>query len=128
MLLALVVLQQLLLLEESNNSGSSSENSYDINKRQKYKFVNVLQLLLLPTGLNLRNILWHGFCACIPRPWLALILILTSQLDDEFEAMELDVASPTPASSMPKTTRVKELMTKAMLNPYARLPLFHHCK
>lgn len=36
------------------------------------------RLLLLPTpGLNLRNLLWHGFVTELPRPWLSLVLVLT---------------------------------------------------
>ena len=41
----------------------------------------VLQSLLLPRkGVNLRNLLWHGFCGGLPRPWLALTLCLTREL------------------------------------------------
>jgi hypothetical protein len=42
----------------------------------------ILMTLLMPHGLNLRNLLWHGFCAShFPRPWLALVLILTHNLE-----------------------------------------------
>lgn len=42
----------------------------------------ILMALLMPHGLNLRNLLWHGFCAShFPRPWLALVLILTHNLE-----------------------------------------------
>jgi len=40
----------------------------------------VLQCLLLPTGLNLRNLLWHGFVGSIPRSWLALVLVLNENI------------------------------------------------
>ena len=47
----------------------------------------VLQALLLPTpGLNLRNLLWHGFLASLPRPWLALILVLIVILERDYPA------------------------------------------
>ena len=36
----------------------------------------VLSTLLLPEGLNLRNLLWHGFLGDLPRAWLALVLVL----------------------------------------------------
>ena len=36
----------------------------------------VLRPLLLPTGLNLRNLLWHGFLSCLHRRWLALVIVL----------------------------------------------------
>ena len=43
--------------------------------------VPVLELVLLPTGLNLRNLLWHGFVAeHLPRAWLALVLVLQHQV------------------------------------------------
>jgi hypothetical protein len=38
---------------------------------------SVCELLLLPQGINLRNLLWHGFVAKLPRPWLALVLVVT---------------------------------------------------
>lgn len=53
--------------------------------------VSVLQMLLLPTGLNLRNLLWHGFVSDhIPRPWLALVVCLIQTLcpDSSFAEFE----------------------------------------
>jgi len=42
----------------------------------------ILMALLLPSGLNLRNLLWHGFCASsLPRRWLSLVLILIHNLE-----------------------------------------------
>lgn len=38
------------------------------------------ELLLLPQGVNLRNLLWHGFIEHLPRPWLSLVLVLTKLL------------------------------------------------
>ena len=38
--------------------------------------VPVLEALLLPNGLNLRNLLRHGFVSRLERPWLSLILTL----------------------------------------------------
>jgi hypothetical protein len=43
----------------------------------------ILQRLLLPhpAGLNLRNVLWHGFVGgALPRSWLALVVVLTTIL------------------------------------------------
>jgi hypothetical protein len=38
----------------------------------------ISKLLLLPTpGLNLRNLVWHGFIGTLPRAWLALVLVMT---------------------------------------------------
>jgi hypothetical protein len=42
----------------------------------------VLQSLLLPDGLNLRNLLWHGFCGSLPRAWLSLAVVLTETILD----------------------------------------------
>lgn len=45
--------------------------------------VVVLKSLLLPNdGLNLRNLLWHGFLPGIKRRWFALALVLTISIDD----------------------------------------------
>ena len=42
----------------------------------------MLELLLLPSGLNLRNLVWHGFLSTpeLPSSWCALCLVLTQQL------------------------------------------------
>ena len=40
----------------------------------------VYELLLTPAGLNLRNLLWHGFLAVLPRCWFSLVLTLTQVL------------------------------------------------
>jgi hypothetical protein len=41
----------------------------------------MLRQLLLPTGLNLRNVLWHGFVGALPtKAWLSLLIVLTVSL------------------------------------------------
>ncbi|CAM9199071.1 unnamed protein product [Phaeothamnion confervicola] len=42
----------------------------------------LLRLLLLPSGLNLRNVLWHGFLAPheLPRPWASLVVMVALDL------------------------------------------------
>jgi hypothetical protein len=45
--------------------------------------VMVLRSLLLPNnGINLRNVLWHGFLPAIDRRWFALSIVLTLSIDD----------------------------------------------
>ena len=64
---------------------SSSGTTKDDDKSQQQRTPEVLQALLLPTpGLNLRNLLWHGFVASLPRPWLALILVLSVILERDY--------------------------------------------
>lgn len=42
----------------------------------------ILKTLLLPLdGLNLRNLLWHGFIADIPRRWFSLVVVLVYNLE-----------------------------------------------
>ena len=44
-------------------------------------FQHTLCTLLLPqNGLNLRNLLWHGFVCTLPRRWFSLCLLLTHNL------------------------------------------------
>ena len=58
--------------------------------------VSVLRTLLLPkNGLNLRNLVWHGFLPTIPRRWLSLSMVLMLSLDkltgsSSFETTSLD--------------------------------------
>lgn len=45
--------------------------------------VIVLRSLLLPNdGINLRNLLWHGFVPAIHRRWCALSIVLIMSMDD----------------------------------------------
>jgi hypothetical protein len=37
--------------------------------------IAVLRVLLLPTGLNLRNLLWHGFVGQVHDVTVVLVLI-----------------------------------------------------
>ena len=43
----------------------------------------ILKTLLLPDGLNLRNLLWHGFITNIPPCWVALVLVLIRNLEND---------------------------------------------
>ncbi|CAB9523902.1 expressed unknown protein [Seminavis robusta] len=61
-------------LQETTTTTSSSQST---------EISSVLQVLLLPTGLNLRNLLWHGFVADLPRPWLALVVVLIVLLEQD---------------------------------------------
>lgn len=42
--------------------------------------VSVLRGLLLPTGINLRNLLWHGYIPILPQRWFALSIIILHNL------------------------------------------------
>ncbi|CAJ1946098.1 unnamed protein product [Cylindrotheca closterium] len=42
-----------------------------------------LQLLLLPSGLNLRNLVWHGFVPELPRHWLSVVVVLAIILQED---------------------------------------------
>lgn len=44
--------------------------------------VALMRTLLLPKGINLRNLIWHGFLASLPRRWLALCVIIFHNLTD----------------------------------------------
>jgi hypothetical protein len=58
----------------------------------------LLECLLLPTGLNLRNLLWHGFVGTVSRPWLALVVILVNQLEmgSSLHLEKVDSVDPPP--------------------------------
>jgi hypothetical protein len=71
-----------------------------IAKLHPKDLARVCALLLLPTGINLQSLLWHGFVAAnLPQPWLALVLILTKMLhlrqsqdvcqEDDVDAVEV---------------------------------------
>ena len=61
----------------------------------------ILKLLLLPVpGLNLRNLVWHGFIGTLPRAWLALVLVMTRIIQDKSNTAELSLPE-LPAEVMP---------------------------
>eukprot|EP00980_Cylindrotheca_fusiformis_P013095 scaffold3281_cov129-Cylindrotheca_fusiformis.AAC.14 len=118
------------------------------------------QLLLLPQGLNLRNLIWydleaamlcleksksffysfnihhllsyrHGFVSHLPRPWLALVLILHSALQQEkrtgFETTQ--VVKVVDLRSIPGLKSVIDCdidMQEAFYTVQAWLPESHH--
>lgn len=56
--------------------------------------ISVLRTLLLPiNGLNLRNLLWHGFLTAIPRRWLSLSVVLVLSLDELAGSCSFEVCS-----------------------------------
>ena len=78
----------------NNNTWNGKQNQYhhdDNNNNNDNnnddKLIPILQSLLLPNnkkgGLNLKNLLWHGFCGSLPRPWLALVISLTRQVQQQ---------------------------------------------
>ena len=80
---------------------------------------SILRTLLLPSGINLRNLLWHGFLPEIPRRWLALVVILIMSLEhldrvfvhsEEPESIETSI-SPGPDQLVCESVEV-ELLKK----------------
>jgi Domain of unknown function (DUF4209) len=99
----------------------------------------LLSAILLPTGLNLRNVLWHGFVGAptvdndddrfhgtqppvlLLRPWLSLILTLLHQLEQDQNRLE-----PTPRVwSVPKVR--KDGVDDACASSISQSPLFRNC-
>lgn len=69
----------------------------------------VCELLLLPTGINLRNLLWHGFVGSIPRPWLSLVVLLTSLIAAESSPSHQALMAATPRAEIMDFREKKEL-------------------
>ena len=94
----------------------------------------ILMTLLLPIGLNLRNLLWHGFCASnLPRRWLSLVLILTHNLErNDTQEMSLPTCDEELLMDMMNHPSVRDLLTSkrsdadslAILKGW--LPASHH--
>jgi hypothetical protein len=58
-----------------------------IAQMEDANFSGIFKLLLLPVpGLNLRNLIWHGFIGSLPRAWLALVLVMTRIVRDKSNA------------------------------------------
>ena len=64
--------------------------------------ISVTRTLLLPTnGLNLRNLLWHGFLPAIPRRWFSLSVVLVLSLDELAGSSSFELS---PFEGTPKPT------------------------
>ena len=94
----------------------------------------LLQTLLLPTGLNLRNLLWHGFCGGLPRPWLSLTICLTQQILSECPKQSptnsntspFDLASPDFSSFSLSSCNTTSHLAESNSVVQAWLPPSHH--
>lgn len=65
----------------------------------------LLRSLLLPKiGLNLRNLLWHGFVPALPRKWLSLSIVIILTLDQMTKSSSL-VSSDFDSQEYLKTLR-----------------------
>jgi hypothetical protein len=63
---------------------------------QAHPLAPILKSLLLPhDGLNLRNLLWHGFLSNLPRRWLSLSVVLLYNLELDQEAVD-ETSVPLP--------------------------------
>jgi hypothetical protein len=95
----------------------------------------LLNCLLLPTALNLRNLLWHGFVGVmspskdeigcpipILRPWLALVLVLIRQLRSNAKCSPA-VMRQQQQQKEPRVSR-SLLLQNAHLNSSSYHPLF----
>lgn len=82
-LLALNRLESAIRRSTGYAAGSAPLLKNMIKELSNRSVAAILTSLLLPTpGLNLRNLLWHGFCGSdLPRPWLALVLIITKTVE-----------------------------------------------
>lgn len=77
-------------------ASKESEKDHDDNHRHNHPpkiLAAVLQTLLLPknNGINLRNLLWHGFLPVINRKWFALSISLVLSLDELASSSSFDV-------------------------------------
>eukprot|EP00977_Amphora_coffeiformis_P018281 scaffold6364_cov171-Amphora_coffeaeformis.AAC.2 len=93
----------------------------------------LLQGLLLPTSLNLRNMLWHGFCGGLPRPWLSLALCCTETLDADKNGPrssgEISPSPPDVAIHEMVSSLAAEYTTKGGIREHVILewlPASHH--
>ena len=89
-LLALNGLESEICRATGYSAGRAPLLKHMLQKMTMEPTASILRTLLLPTpGLNLRNLLWHGFCGSeLPRQWLALVLILTNTLKQSHASLD----------------------------------------
>jgi Domain of unknown function (DUF4209) len=76
-LLALNTLESAIRRVTGYSTGKAPPLKIMLQQIQIPNLVPILRSLLLPgLGLNLRNLLWHGFISTLTTHWLSLIIIL----------------------------------------------------
>jgi len=94
--------------------------------------IATLRTLLLPDhpGLNLRNLVWHGFLPTIPRRWLALSIILTLSLEEVYcqknSSEPSSVSLSTTAINNNKANQATKQLLPAMRNHEVLRPILDH--
>jgi len=91
----------------------------DNDESNKYHLLAaILRTLLLPTkkdGLNLRNLVWHGFTSYLPPKWLALCIVLTLNIDTL--AITAAAAAGSNSEKQQLKTSIFESTTSSPINP-----------
>lgn len=87
-LLALNILESAIRMSTGNANGRAPllKTMLHEMERADHSLAPILKSLLLPfpgQGLNLRNLLWHGFVSDLPRPWFSLVLLLVYNLEKQ---------------------------------------------
>jgi len=90
-LLALNILESAIRMSTGNANGRAPllKTMLHEMERADHSLAPILKSLLLPFpghGLNLRNLLWHGFISDLPRPWFSLVLLLVYNLEKQQDA------------------------------------------
>jgi hypothetical protein len=81
-LLALNALESAIRLNTKKTAGHAPLLKIMLDQIENKPISAILKALLLPTpGLNLRNLLWHGFVSVVPRSYLSLVLMLVFNLE-----------------------------------------------
>ena len=82
-LLALNSLESAIRRRTGHSTGNAPLLKTMLQQLHDKQVEPILKCLLLPhDGLNLRNLLWHGFVPSLPRPWFSLIIVLIYHLEN----------------------------------------------
>ena len=114
-LLALNGLESAICRSTGHATGRAPLLKTMLSKLNEPNVATACRLLLLPQGLNLRNLLWHGFIEHLPRPWLALVLVLTKLLLTQ-QQLNVDVDCSTKISKGEKDDTVDPVDLQAVMD------------
>jgi hypothetical protein len=64
------------MIESISELGSDETICMRASVEECRSLAKVLRSVLLPQGINLRNLLWHGFLGHLPRRWFALSVVM----------------------------------------------------
>ena len=128
-LLALNSLESAIRNHTGHTTGNAPLLKSMLQQLEDRQLAPILKCLLLPhDGLNLRNLLWHGFVPSLPRPWFSLVVVLIYNMEkhqDHVSVHSLPVLRDLRAEAAVSVLLEERLTDANVLHIRAWIPVSH---